>query len=59
MSKNKFKEILTAALIGALVTFLMHVVEGLVGIQKDVMPSAIGGSTSFLVYLKRVVFNIV
>ncbi len=59
MTKNKLKEILIAALIGASITFLTHILEGLIGVQKNMSTSLLGGGVSFMVYFKRVVMSIV
>lgn len=52
MTKSKLKEVLVAALIGALVTFTTHILEYLVGMQTDVLANVAGGATSTAAYLK-------
>lgn len=52
MAKKKIKEVLVSALIGALVTFLMHIVEALTGIQTKGTEAEVGGLASSIAYLK-------
>lgn len=58
MSK-KFKDILMAALIGASVTFMTHLLEALVGIQSNVIAPAAGGTASGIAYFIKSINNLV
>jgi hypothetical protein len=58
MSK-KFKDILMAALVGASVTFLTHLLEALVGLQGNMIAPAVGGTASSLAYFIKTLDHIV
>lgn len=59
ITKKKIKEVLIAAAVGALVTFLTHLLEFLVGIKGSETANILGGGTSSLVYLQKALKNLV
>lgn len=59
-SKNKkFKEALMAAALGACVTFLMHVLEYLTGLQGTSGAAEAGGAGALLTYVHRNITHLV
>lgn len=52
VDKQKLLDILLAAVLGAGVTFLMKLVEGLAGLDGNSVPEITGGAASAGAYLK-------
>ena len=59
-SKNKkFKEALMAAALGAGVTFLMHLLEYMTGLQGGTGAAEAGGAGALLTYVHRNINHII